>query len=103
MEPAELFLENFKDQRCSYAYNDTFDPKQDSQLLNGHDGESSLDKPVQEQAKQSSSCIQVSVIHARYSDSRYLQSMPAFAGRWLGKWIKLGQMASRHRCKNAPA
>jgi len=85
VEPAELFLEHFKDQRCSYAYNDTFDPKQDSQLLNGHDGEASLNKPVQEQAEQSSSCIQVSVIHARYSNSRYLQSMPAFAGRWLGK------------------
>jgi hypothetical protein len=34
--------------------NDTFNPKQDSQLLNGHDGEASLNKPVQEQAEQSS-------------------------------------------------
>jgi hypothetical protein len=39
----------------------------------------------------------------RKNESRPAEVMPAFAGRWFGKLIKLGQIASIILCRKAPA
>jgi hypothetical protein len=49
-----------------------------------------------------SRCTRVCIFYVVVG-SQYLQVIPEFNGRWFGKCMKLGQIASRQRCRYSPA